>query len=233
MARTKADKKADSKTLAPVLPGEGKVVGDLVDEAVDDINRLYMAKGLETAKAVGDLVLNRFFAGDPKNFRDRANGHVSFRELGERDDLEVGWQFIWNAVAVVVQMRSLPAETAQALPLSHHKLLLSVKNEDDKLKLAKEAAEQNMGKRDLEDKIKAAKAKDDNASRAGRPPLPGFVKAFTALKKVVKTATEDEITEDSFEHFTKEQAKELLAEMEEQLEALGDVAARVRAHVRG
>lgn len=234
MARkqTKVKKKTqEGKELAPVLPGEGKVSAPLVDATVAELNRIYVTKGLETARAVGECVLDNFFDGDTAKFRERGNGHVSFRELGKREDLHVGWQFIYNAVAVVEQYKGLPTDLAEALPLSHHKLLLTVKDESAKVELAKAAVTQNLGKRELEVRVKEARGPDDSASKAGRPPLPGFAKAVTALQKVVKTAEEDEVNEACFAHFSKEQATVVLEEMDRHIAALAAVAERVRAHV--
>lgn len=232
MARKGKKGSNDSKAMIAVLPGEGQVEPLLLDEAVADLNRIYVSKGLETARAVGDYALAKFFKGDPANFKDRANGHISFRELGKREDLQLGWQFIWNAVAVVTQAKSLPAAVAEVLPLSHHKLLLTVKNDETRIRLAEEAASEGLSKRDFEERVKQARPAGDGGSKAGRPPLPAFVKAFTGLKKVVEVATSEVISEASFDHFSKEEAEELLAEMDNALAMLTVVVANVRQRVK-
>lgn len=229
--KTRTTKRKMHAALTSSLPGEGAIAPELVDQAVVDLNRIYVTKGFETARAVADYVVHAFFDGDPQNFRDRGNGHVSFRQLAKRDDLRVGWQFIWNAVAVVEQLDKLPSGASESLPLSHHKLLLAVKDDDQKKALAEAAVQENLGKRELEDRVKAARKQNEVASKAGRPPLPGFVKAFTALKKVVKAALADEVSEASFEHFTRDEARLLLTEMEAHIKQLAEVAGRVRAHV--
>lgn len=227
---SKTTRKAQ-KALTTAMPGESALSADLVDQAVVDLNRIYVAKGFETARAVGEYVVGAFFDGDPQNFRDRGNGHVSFRQLAKRDDLRVGWQFIWNAVAVVEQLNKLPSGASESLPLSHHKLLLAIKDDDQKKALAEAAVQENLGKRELEDRVKASHRQNEVPSKAGRPPLPGFVKALTALKKVVATATADKITEASFEHFSRDEARTLLGELEAHLLQLSEVASHVRAHV--
>ena len=226
--KTKKAKENSGHELA--LPGEGKLSSEMVDAAVADLNRIYVTKGLETARAVGNYVLEKFFGGDAGTFRERGNGHVSFRQLAKREDLRVGWQFIWNAVAVVEQMPEIGTEIGEALPFSHHKLLLGVKDKGKKLTLATTAVKEGLGKRDLEDLVKATRKADDGESKAGRPPLPAFVKAFTVLKKAVDIAEGEEISEASFEHFSKEQAKALLTQVEAHIAALNAVAADVRAY---
>ena len=214
--------------LAPSLPGEADIVVPLLDEAVAELNRIYVTKGLETARDIGEYVLEAFFAGDTANFRQRGNGHLTFRELGKREDLKVGWLFIWNAVAVVEQFGHLPRDVAEALPLSHHKLLLTVKDDNKKRELAEAALQQNLGKREFEARVKAARG-PDAASKAGRPPLPGFAKAVTGLRKVVKTATEEPIEAEAFAHLTVDEARALADELDAGIEALTTVAAQVRA----
>ena len=235
MARTtgkaKGSKK-DSATPALAMPGLTVLSSDLVDKAVADLNGLYRAKGLETARAVGEYVLNTFFDGDPDNFRNSGNGHVSFRELGKRADLQVSWLFIWNSVAVVAQLRLIPADIAQALPLSHHKLLLPVKDAGQKVSLATAAVNEGWSKDVLVGKVKDSRSdQGQGKSTAGRPPLPAFAKAFTALRKVANTANGEAISDESFAHFSKDQAKSLLVEFDAHLASLSALADQVRRHV--
>ena len=123
---------AESSTAQPLelplgfsLPAEASAVAPLDDDAVAELNRIYLTSWLETARGIGEYVLEAFSAIDPANFRQHSSGHLTFRELRKRDDLKVDWQFIWNAVAVVEQYCRLPRDVAEALTLSHHKLLLT------------------------------------------------------------------------------------------------------------
>lgn len=226
-----ARKKGRGRALDTHRPREVQLDLTLIDEAVVEINKFYTTKGLETVHTVGDYSLQKFFGGDPYNFLKRGNGLVTIRKLGKREDLLFGWKFIWNAVAGITQLPSLPAAVAEALPLSHHKLLLSIKGDDTRSKVAEEAVNESLGKWAFEARVKAMHANDEVGSKARRPPLPGFVKAFTARKKVVKTATEAEVSTKSVERFSKEAGKEMLVEMEAQIAVLDAVAVRVCAHI--
>jgi hypothetical protein len=221
------------KNLAELaeLPGEARVLPPLLDEAVAELNRIYVTKGLETARAIGEYVLEVFFDDDVGNFRDRGAGHVSFRELGRRSDLKVGWQFIWNAVAVVEQFDSLPADAAESLPLSHHKLLLTVKDESRKRELAQAALREHLGKREFEERVKAERLDPAAGPRAGRPPLPGFAKAATALRKVVKTATAEAVGDDDLKYLSREEVEAIAAELDAGAKELARVAAQVRSRL--
>ena len=46
-----------------VLPGESDVDSQILDQAVIELNRIYIAKGLEAARAMGEYVLETFFDG--------------------------------------------------------------------------------------------------------------------------------------------------------------------------
>lgn len=189
--------------LAPVpaLPGAETVDDDALTAAVREINRLHAAKGLETARAIGSFVLETFFDNDTENFRSHGKKHVTFRELGEREDLQVSYSFIWNAVSVVDQLRLLPENIASVLPLSHHKLLLPVKDPEKKVKLATEAVEKGLGKRELEQKVKKVRAKELVGEKRGRKPDPELLK----LLRKATGAVEDL----NLRRFTPERVKEL------------------------
>lgn len=187
--------------LASSLPGGDTLDSDVLTAAVREINRMHAAKGLETARLIGAFVLETFFDNDTDNFRKHGKKHVTFRQLAEREDLQVSYSFIWNAVSVVDQLRLLPENIAEALPLSHHKLLLPVKDADKKLKLASEAVEKGLGKRELEQKVKKIRAKETVGEKRGRRVEPELLKALRKMTKVV-----DDL---NLRRFTPERMREL------------------------
>ena len=155
------------------LPGETAVRRELIDSAVHEINRLYVTKGLEAARGIGDYVLRTFFDGKTQNFRKRGRKHVSFRKLAEREDLRVSHMFIWNCVAFVDQLKMLPSDLANALPVTHHTLLLPVHDEKMKVTLARKAVRENLSKRELAvEVLRIRKQKSNGGPRRGRPPSP-------------------------------------------------------------
>lgn len=219
MPRSKPPETTD---LVPVLPGEATVDVALVSQVVGDLNQIYRAKGLETARAVGELLLGTFFGGDPAHFHERGKDHASFRQLAERDDLHFSHAFLWNACAVVEQLRLLPDDVAGALPLSHHKLLLTVKDPDAKAKLAREAVDRGLSKRDLEAEVVALRPEVAPESKPGRKALPAVVKGLTRLKAAVALAGSEDVV-----GLGPERAREVLAELDAQVAALGRIRAAV------
>lgn len=217
---------AEITDLVPTLPGETEVDGILVDHVVGDLNQIYRSKGMETARAVGELLIGAFFGGDPARFHERGKQHASFRQLAEREDLSFSHAFLWNACAVVEQLRLLPEDLASALPLSHHKLLLTVKDPVEKEKLAREAVAQGLSKRALEEAVKETRPQVAPESRPGRKPLPAVVKGLTRLKAAVALAGSEELgTLDA------DKAREVLAELDAQVAALVEIRAKVAAVV--
>lgn len=199
---------------APALPGFAKQDQALLDEAVGKLNQIYALKGLETAREIGEYVLKTFFDGDPANFRERGKAHVSFRELASHPDLQVSYSFISNSVAVVDQLRLLPEEIAAALPFTHQKLLLPVKDPAEKVRLAEDALQRKLTSRDLANEVKRVKEQQREGARVGRPPDPAIAKAFGKLKAVRDLAQSEPINADIFARYSPAKAKVLFNDVE-------------------
>lgn len=214
--------------LAAVLPGADAADDTLIDQLVARLNQTYRIKGLETAREVAGCVIELMFAGSAEQFLARGNSHMSFKALKKRKDLQVSYQFVWSSCAVYGQLQRLPAAIADELPLSHHKMLLPIKDESAKVGLATAAVEKGLSKRDFEVEVNKVKKEQKGESNAGRPSLPAFAKAFAKLKLVVDQAKEEEITTDSFKHYDKDDARELLVDVSDYIEELKVVMAKVR-----
>jgi hypothetical protein len=210
------------------LPGEAEVDSALISKAVFEINRFYSAQGLETARAIGQYVIDTFFGGSLEVFHKRDGGHLSFRALAKHDDLRVSYSWLHNAVAVVEQWDLLPEDIRSALPFTHQKLLLPVKDTEVKVRLAREVVEKDMAKEALAKKIQKLRAKEEG-TKAGRPVLPTFVKGLTKLRKAIEEATSDTVTVEAFSKYTPKQARDLLEDVGQELKSLQEMFDRVRA----
>lgn len=211
------------------LPGEDRCEERLLHQAVAELNHIYTRSGLETARRVGQYLLTTFFNGDLRAFHNRYRRHVTFRKLAEQSELRLSYSFLWYAVAVVGQLEAMPREIGNALPLAHHRLLLPVRDPELKLRLAKEAVNRGLSKRELEQLIKARTSPKAGETRRGRPPLPSFVKGINRLKQAMALATEQEITADSFRHYSPEDGKRLLAELYTQISQADQLAEALRS----
>jgi len=217
--------------VAEALPGAAALDRPLVDRAVHDLNRIHAAKGLETAREMGEYIVSTFFGGDAAAFDAHGRSHISFGALAQRDDLQVSKSAIWYAVKLLPQLRQLPQTVAQALPMSHHRLLVHVDDPKAKVKLAEKAVKKGLSKRQLEGEIEKLKKRDPAATPRGRRPLPGFVKAFNRLKKVAEAAELTEVDESALRSFGLDNARRYLDEVEQGLAQLQAVREQLAAHV--
>ncbi len=186
-AEAEAEAKAAEEKTAIVAPLRGEAVVDeaLVDEAVQHINRVYTGRALELAREVGGYVLATFFGGDPATFRERGSDHASFKELSEREDLQFSKVWLWRAVSVYEQLAVLPEDVAEALPYTHHTVLLPVKDEEKKVELAEAAVEEGWTKDQLQEEV--SKVRDqEKVSKGGRKALLPFVKTLNKLERMLE-----------------------------------------------
>lgn len=229
-----------SRVITTALPGAAELDQSLVDQAVADLNRLHAAKGLETARAMGEYVVARFFGGEIDAFETQGRSHVSFGALAAREDLQVSKSALWYAVRLLPQLRQLPEDLVVALPLSHHRLLLHVEDPAAKARLAERTVADGLSKRDLAREIESLKRRYPDAPARGRPPTPGFVKALGRLKKVTEAVGATEVDEAALLTYGLDRTRKVLDEVEHglaQLTAMRDqIAARlgeVEARSRG
>jgi hypothetical protein len=140
-------------------------------------------------------VLAKFFGGDLDYAQKSHTKHLSFAALADHSELNVGKSTLWYAVAMLGQLRQLPKDIAGALPFSHHKLLLTVKDPEQKLELAKEAVATGLSKRKLEDRVRGVRGERwTGAGKPGRQALPPWAKGIGTIKKAVESAMATGVT---------------------------------------
>ena len=237
--KTTALAKTDTTEL-PVLPGIGDVDKGLLSEVVTELNSLYAAKSVETACAVGEYILKRFFDGTLENYNEWGVKHQTFGELlkvaqSDNSPLHISASGLWYSVRILEQVKALPEEIAMALPVTHHRMLVPVKNAKLKLKLAKEAVSKSIPSRSFQDEVKKVREEErEKAERgfsSGRPSLPPFAKGLKQLIKAIDVATNERITKKSFETFDAEQAKDLLKEASKALGKLKTLQGNIEKQI--
>ena len=235
MAKTKKTQIVFSQgeQVAPKpLPGEKAVDSVLVQSAVQRINEIHRNKGIETARAIGEYLLDAFFDGDVTAFRSKGKKHASLRALAVRDDVAVSYTVIWYSIAVLEVLRQLPADIGAALPLSHHRLLVHVKDEDLRRELAEVAVEDDLTKRQLAEKIKALEAEEAlEGKKAGRPALPLWAKSLAPVRKAIEAAAASEISDSEVREKGTKLVEARLAEVEATMCALEQLRAKLIAAI--
>ena len=223
--------RASRVTLAKAspLPGETAVRRDLIDSAVRELNRIYVTKGLDAARGIGEHVLRTFFDGKVENFRKRGRKHVSFRKLAEQDELRVSYGFVWKCVAFVDQLKVLPSDLANALPVTHHTLLLPVHDEKTKVVLARKAVRENLTKRELALEVRRIrKQKSDGGKRRGRPPTPPVVRVLQSFGRVALLARSKDVAGRDLDDLSPEQMRIMITETERDLTTMHALIERLR-----
>jgi len=220
-------------TKASPLPGEIAVRRDLIDSAVREINRLYVTKGLEAARGIGEYVLRTFFDGKTQNFHKRGKKHVSFRKLAEQDELRVSYGFVWKCVAFVDQLKVLPSDLANALPVTHHTLLLPVHDEKTKIVLARKAVRENLSKRELASEVRRIrKQKSNGDTRRGRPPTPPIARLLHSFGRLAVLARSKEMADNGdLRGLPPEKVRTMLGEAERHLATMHALVERLRRRI--
>jgi len=159
---------------------------EAVEAAVARINRVHRQQGIAWVRALGAAVVELFFDGDVTLLRLRGRRHRPLRAVARHPALEMSASTLWYALAIYEQLDQLPHHVGRALTVSHHRRLVPVRDHAVKLRLAEQAAEEGWSVRQLEAAVSAQRARETAGSRAGRPPLPGFVKAIRRLPRAME-----------------------------------------------
>ena len=162
----------DMPKIMKLLPGELDVDEALVATAVVEIRRIHRTGVLHTALAVGEYVVRTFFDGDLELFRAREAGHVSYARLAEDPELGMKAAGLWTAVNLLGQREVLGKALTEQLSLSHHRVLLSVKDEERKRELAELVLEEGLDREALTELTR----KQRRGARPGVKALPLWFK---------------------------------------------------------
>jgi hypothetical protein len=168
------------------LPGEEVKDGELIESTVAAINAIWRQGGVETARKVGEVVVQRFFDGKLEYAHSRKRTHASYQALTEHPQLAIATSNLWYCVAVFEHFGVLPVEVAEALTVGHHRLLAHVGDPEVKARLAAQAVQSALTVDELKVAIAAGKVAEPGAKKRGRPPLPAVVKATEPVSKAME-----------------------------------------------
>jgi hypothetical protein len=176
---------------APAPPPEERL-----ERAVRELNAIYVVAALDAALAMADTIVALLLDGDESRAADPQREPI-LQRLAAHEGLRFSPHQIWTALAVHRQLSQLPDEVARELPLSHHRLLLRIPDLRAKTALARQAARDTLGKRDLEAIVTRWRATHD-LPPIGRPPEPevirGLRRAAAALSAATRAAERGSVT---------------------------------------
>lgn len=158
---------------------------NVLEEVIEQLNVIDRGMGIERTLAIGDLILNRFFGGDPAAWRDRRrNKNNSVRRLAERDDCPFCRSALNDAVAVCVATKGLPCvRTFGHVYASHIAAVLQLPVEDRERWL-KDAEKERWSVRELRRRV--TEFRRSEGERRGRPPIRIDLRSITGLRTLVR-----------------------------------------------
>ncbi len=169
----------------PPLPSAGTPPQPTLEEAIRDLNALYVPGSLRTALGVAAYVRDRYLGGETEGFNPQLEA-PSLRALAERGDLSFSVSYLSGAIGVFLQHPLLDPATAARLTLSHHRVLLGVPDAAGKNQLAALAVKKGLDTEALRVEVQKYR------KRRGLPPIghPIDDPALRALRRLYRGAGE-------------------------------------------
>jgi hypothetical protein len=161
----------------------------VLDQVVAELREIDRRTGIDRTLAIGELVLNRFFGGDPTVWRDRRrNKNNSIRRLASRKDCPFCRSALNEALGVYVAVLELPCvrtfghiyashvACVLALPLTERQGILEI------------AEREQLSVRELRQRV--VRMRRDRGERRGRPSARGELRALWVLSGALRQSSE-------------------------------------------
>lgn len=213
----------------PPLPGEHEVDELLAQRAIEALQPLGELPGLKGRRRIAACVLRTFFAGQVALFRARSRTHRTYQWVMATPELSVTRNDVWYAVAILEQLWVLPSEVGQALPLSHHRILLPIRDIEDKLRIASIAHGAGLSKRELEQLVRESRPPE--AGEVPPPPPLALVLGLDRISEALDLAESESLDEQALAGLSDEESGRLLVRTYEQLNRLSRLAEALRQHL--
>ncbi len=156
---------------------------DVLEALVFEVNHAVRRRGLEMARDVGRLLLDRLFEGSPAVFRAPAGEQrASFRQLASHPSLEISASALHAYVAVSIQLSELPPAVAAELALTKHRYLLPLRDPRVKAELARRCVDEEWSAERLRREVSALRPP---GSRPGRPRTPVLVRIVDEVERAL------------------------------------------------
>lgn len=185
-----ADRAFDAKRSSSPAPSRARtalaiVASDaVIDEVAAEIRKRSSAALLEFAFTVGQIVLQRFYAGGVDAWRARGPSDASLRRLAERlgAAARLGAAGIYRCVAVHLVLRRLgPVSEWTHITPSHVRAVLAL-SDGEQEKLLHEAEADGWNVRRLEAAVRNGRAERPRRRRRA----PGFERAVLRLERIAQ-----------------------------------------------
>lgn len=165
-----------------------------VDQAVRTVNALLLHKNLEIAVGLHRYVIDEFFGGQWQAWVDNRPGlSPAYDAFASHSRLRLGKEMLRELIRVGEQVRQMPGGIAAALSVAHHRALLPVPSDGERLQLAKRAVQEELDAKQLADLVRQThplppRSKGRPAQHRGFKRLAEAFKASRAVDPAVVTA---------------------------------------------
>jgi len=179
-----------------------------VDALVRDLRELYCVKGIELMVRIGELIVERIYAGDCAKWRSHGRKNTSFRKLSSHPDLPFHASQLSRAVSIYLLSQRRPelAQFAHVGPSHLQEILGLEQEEQDRLLRCVEA--ESWSTRRLREEVRACQPRADR--RGGPRKLPSFQRCVQQWSERIESRTL--LTDlDAIGHLPPETARSLLA----------------------
>lgn len=177
---------AETTSGVEVLPAAASE--DVITGVVNTLNTMQRAAGFEFARAVGRVVLDSLYGGDLNGWRLRGESDASYRRLrdraeAEKDKLLISAVALYRSMALVELEDRLQITDWKNLNITQVRSVFGL-TDDQQRKLLTTAQAKGWDGERLEAEV--AKVRKKEGDKRGRPPLPAFVKAIGAFRRVIE-----------------------------------------------
>ncbi len=155
------------------------------DEVVSQLKEIDRRTGLERTIAIGEVILDRFFRGDPDVWRDRRRNKTnSIRRLAERAECPYSRSGLSEAVAVCVAVHRLPCVRTFGHICAGHVASVLGLAVADQASMLERAERERWSVREL--RLRVTERRRAGGERRGRPPVGGHQRCVSLLCQRVK-----------------------------------------------
>ncbi len=157
---------------------------EVISHAVAELREIERRTGLERTLAIGALVLETFFGGDPRIWRDRRrNKNSSIRRLASHRDCPFCKSALNDAVGVYVAVRALPCVRTFGHITSSHVTAVLRLPVNERENVLREADNQRWSVRQLREHVTSVRKAE--GERRGRPAASEVARVVSALRNAV------------------------------------------------
>lgn len=157
----------------------------VLNRVVEELREIDRRSGIARTLAIGELVLKRFFCGDPVAWRDRRrNKNNSIRRLANHQDCPLSRSALNEAIGVYVAVLSMPCvRTFGHIYASHVACVLALPIEERESML-ETAERERWSVRELHSKVVLSRRA--RGERRGRPSSSADTRAVSGVRAVAR-----------------------------------------------